>query len=259
MRKAILWRIAVTSLGVVLLVSLSPKAMSATKRPRWFPPSEVLPATLIADDDCYPELPQKLVGVPIIGLFLIPGEDSYLRDIPTRRVLRKVPIPGRDGVGLDVRPHPHKGPCLIMVTDEKPLFALHGKHGLEERIVPTVLSQRRDISCKAPLNLRFSGTAYRFAFLPIPGTRPDYDQTHRLVVQSGSTSQHLGDAFCSGFETYSLVWAGDLDRDNKLDVVVGYGSEKGDGRWTLYLSRRKAAFGMPFFGPVARASFSCGC
>lgn len=210
-----------------------------------------LPASILVAHGSGADDSSLTTGTRVLGLYRVDGEDSYLRWVPV--VLKMVPDPHYTG---DSNTVPLVSQAEV-TGEDKPLLSLYGKHGLTERIVATVTDRQTRIEMKRPLTYRLGGQSYRFTYEPVPNANK-YDPQFRLVLRRGRMKHEFTPSYVNDITEFDeVVWAGDLDGDGKLDVILGSQGEKGEGDWVLYLSR-----GAPrgkLLRPVAKAWFSCGC
>ena len=92
-------------------------------------------------------------------------------------------------------------------------------------------------------DMRFKGTPHEFdkPVLPVPfkGTTWRFEaQVGKLTLTDGTHRQQLGFASDeSDMRTVRLLWAGDIDRDGKLDFLIDFSSDD-SGEQCLWLSSR---------------------
>lgn len=68
--------------------------------------------------------------------------------------------------------------------------------------------------------------------------RESEGELHRLVLATGPTRQRLYDQDGGELESWSLAWAGDLDGDGRLDLVLKADRSGNITTWRLFLSSR---------------------
>lgn len=123
----------------------------------------------------------------------------------------------------------------------EPLFLLKDATMLSVGPVLTIFGEDDETSWKhlvagQPIDLAVGGVAYSLEVIG-SGESPecsDLELPHnaRLVLKSGDKAQTLYSLgwHCGEDSSWSLIWAGDLDRDGKLDLYLsvspGYSSEK---------------------------------
>jgi hypothetical protein len=110
----------------------------------------------------------------------------------------------------------------------EPLFLIKGKGILKEGPVTTVFDDASSSSILAEsstIALNLAGTSYALKVAGSEDTTKCPDQSlprnARLVLVNGESRQVLYSLQeCGSDPTWALVWAGDLDRDGKLDLYV---------------------------------------
>lgn len=194
-------------------------------------------------------------AIALSTLFAI-GQPSLARE-PSPTVILVQPG-GYDGADLDVSVLPNRGwlaltahgghweliPAKVELTPEirspdqpEALVLLHAR-GLQTGKVNTpdvrlpdgIAGPQRDSTGKGSrqLELRFKARRYRLS-LSAPG--PDLPRS--LVLADGHTRTRLA----TGTDWATLMWAGDLDRDGRLDLIISTDYEDGQSADTcLYLS-----------------------
>ena len=175
-----------------------------------------------------------------LGLY-VNGREAVLRysKIQVRTVFDDVTDYGADtktGKGVSVR-----GP-------RKPVLLLRPGAGLVPGSVISVFNQRhpnfeRTLE-KVPVHLQLGKRSYVLKVVS-PDKQPSQCREHafprnaRLVLASGKSSQTLYTLGDCGNEPYwYLVWAGDLDRDGKLDLYVNVTQHYDVSERKLFLSAR---------------------
>ena len=121
-----------------------------------------------------------------------------------------------------------------MTTRPRVAFAVRCVAGLSAGRIVTVQSFQHDVSYDGPLNLTLG--AHKYRILLETRTAPSHA---RVIVTDGQQSQALYDG--EGVEQeghLDIVWAGDLDRDGKLDLVVSFFAKDSWYPYELLLSSR---------------------
>jgi hypothetical protein len=125
-----------------------------------------------------------------------------------------------------------KGSVALEATPADALLYLHVP-GLAVGKVDTPDMRFKGVSrvlASPALTIAFKGTVWRL------GTKDE-----RLALWSGARQQTLGDATDDEAMRQSyLAWAGDLDRDGQLDVIIKT-TREGAPTWCLWLSSRAVA------------------
>jgi len=108
--------------------------------------------------------------------------------------------------------------------------------------------------------------AIRITAESVPAPKPSGDAIStapncRLVLHSGSGENALKQVLYTGFQNEvegpRLLWAGDLDRDGRVDLFYNFGEHYTETKLMLFLS--SAARAGEIVGLVAQWSGSCGC
>jgi len=117
-----------------------------------------------------------------------------------------------------------------------PIFLLRGINGLEEGPVASIFDGNRWLKPGATEDLGLEGTEYSL-YATGEGKDEWSIEGYRLVLASGGKSQELaGYDICCDDSMPALIWAGDLDRDGRLDLFLDLSNHYNVGRRTLFLS-----------------------
>jgi len=115
---------------------------------------------------------------------------------------------------------------VVTSKETKALALLHSRSLVAGKVeTPNIkfLGERKRISIDSPssFNISYSGTNYRVSI----------DKSGTVALQNSEVTTVLD----SNREEASLVWAGDLDKDGKLDLILESGTDK-NATYCLYLS-----------------------
>ncbi len=207
--------------------------------PAWGAPAVVLPGDYHAE-----EVADATPG-PWLALLLGEGED---RLVETAVAIDPVPDPifGDDEKGTSGRRVSTPG------LDGQALFLLRGIEGLHAGTVTTVVGEPRDLAREAPLRM-FLGSAEqnRLEFDCQPDASAGAGLRCALRYSRGEHQQTLGEFSGSRDEqgllavgddaNPSLLWAGDLDRDGRLDFLLDLSDHYNVSLPTLFLSTHAGA------------------
>jgi hypothetical protein len=141
-------------------------------------------------------------------------------------MIRDVPAPIEDYAELTVESVP------------KVDFAVRCVPGLDEGRIQSVLAEQTDLVYDGPLSLSLGGRQYHISVRSSDKSLADA----RVVLMQGKLSQTLYSV--EGFADdphYSVVWAGDLDQDAKLDLVLNLNRKYSWNPYRLLLSTRADA------------------
>lgn len=150
-------------------------------------------------------------------------------------------------------PDPEKSGRLIEVPScPSPVIVIR-RAGLRDGSVATSFLGSAPLPSDLPLRLRLGGDTYGLA------TKRDRKdaETVDVMLTTGDVSQAITRiSGCCNDTWPSLVWAGDLDRDGKPDLLLELSAHYAGSQLTLFLS--SAASGSDPVGEVARfVSGSC--
>jgi len=111
--------------------------------------------------------------------------------------------------------------------------------------VPSDPSVLGDLDWKKPLKILFAGKTYLLTEEPSPRNP---DKEFQLVLSCEGIRQVIDTTNFLNDPNWSLIWAGDLDGDRRLDLLISY-SDEGSARTELLLSSHAKAD--PFVRRVA--------
>lgn len=204
--------------------------------PTWAAPTLILPGDYHAEE--------VVDATPGPWLALLPGEgEDQLVETPVAVEPVPDPIFGDDEKGTSGRRVSTPG------LDGQALFLLRGIEGLRAGTVTTVVGEPRDLAREAPLRM-FLGSAEqnRIEFDCQPDADAGAGLRCALRYSRGEHQQILGEFRGSRDDqgvlslgddaNPSLLWAGDLDRDGRLDLLFDLSDHYNVSLPTLFLSTR---------------------
>ncbi|NHC33890.1 hypothetical protein [Scytonema millei] len=152
--------------------------------------------------------------------------------LPTKITVNTV----RDYV-LDIDETKKTGKEILVDGKNTPIFLVKGSIPLKPGIVKTVFSGNAKFSPNSPplsvaLNLE-SGNIYQISVKERQNPETIY---HALLVYSGKDSIFQEISSCCDDGSTTLLWAGDLDRDGKLDLLIDISNHYHVSLLTLFLS-----------------------
>ncbi len=146
--------------------------------------------------------------------------------------------PGNEEEGVQVMQH------ISVEPPVEPLFLLRGG-GLTSGPVVTVFSGNweQSLTEKSPLTFRLADVSYELKIIRSEDTATCEEEglplNARLLLTSGESRQVLYSLVdCGPDAAWHLLWAGDLDRDGKLDLFVSVGQGMYDSPRKLFLSSK---------------------
>ena len=145
---------------------------------------------------------------------------------PVQFVIRDAPAAIEDYAELTVQSVP--------IVD----FAVRCIQGLRAGPIRSVVTEERDLIYDGPLTVDLENKQYK---IYVKSARKDLSDTRVLLTQ-GAKSQVLYSA--NGFVDephFVVVWAGDLDRDGRLDLIVNLHRKYSWHPYRLLLSSRASA------------------
>jgi hypothetical protein len=173
------------------------------------------------------EVPAKSSGEQWLGLFSTPNGFELL---PTKITVNYV----HDSI-MD-RDETIKTGKEVM-TDKKlqPIFLIKGSIPLKPGLVKTVFAGKTTFSPNSlPLSFYLedeSGDTYRISIAKRSDRETKY---HAILVWLNDISQEISP--CCADNSTELLWAGDLDRDGKLDLLINISNHYNVSIPTLFLS-----------------------
>lgn len=174
-----------------------------------------------------------------LGLF-VNGRNAFLRysKIRVRTVFDDI---------TDYGTRKKTGKSVSINGRRKPVFLLRGVIGLSPGPVTSVFQQTMNFEqtlAKVPVRLKLGKRSYVLKVIspdkdPTPCRDQAYPRNARLVLVSGKSSQTLYTLDdCGNDPSWCLLWAGDLDRDGKLDLYVNVTQHYDISERRLFLSSR---------------------
>jgi hypothetical protein len=146
------------------------------------------------------------------------------------------------------------GKRIVAESNSPPLFLVAPSLGLTEGPVATSLKESRVLEIDRPVLLGESGSATHLTAVGKPGGG---SRDCQIVLTVGAARQVLEDwGPCDEDGMPAVFWAGDIDRDGKLDLLVDVRHHYNSNDVVLFLSSR--ATGGAMVGRAARFATS-GC
>ncbi len=130
---------------------------------------------------------------------------------------------------------PNQGTAAIHQGATPPLFMASGLPNLGTRTIPTAEIDGQYLDGNSSAEIRFSGSTFRMLTVDHPEGQSGYD--FQIFLSDGKITQQLDERVEIGVDFPSLLWAGDLDGDESLDLVLS--SNAGlycSPTWALFLS-----------------------
>ena len=119
----------------------------------------------------------------------------------------------------------------VVDSKDTPLFLVRGLENAQPGVLPTAKVLGSEGSGQR-VTLAFRGTESALFLRANPGE----EEVHDLVFESGQRRQVLYESYGRNAGRIEVIWAGDLDRDGRLDFVVDYEEEDAGSVPTLFLS-----------------------
>ena len=82
----------------------------------------------------------------------------------------------------------------------------------------------------------FKGTPFSLAWIENHSYNVDQSIMTPIELELGNTKQIIGQL--PNWYTFKLLWAGDMDGDGRLDILVRIETDKGNGEYQLFLSTK---------------------
>lgn len=102
----------------------------------------------------------------------------------------------------------------------EPVFLVKNAPKLQPGIIKTILAEQTNLSVGESINLTLENQHYQIRFLPtFNDTTPAFGNVKVQLVMEGIT-QSLSSNLNKDEGGFSILWAGDLDGDGKLDLYV---------------------------------------
>lgn len=135
--------------------------------------------------------------------------------------------------------HEKTGKKVSVGQAQEPLLLLKGAGAWPRGRVATVSMERRRLGNAADLNFALGGKSYRLRVVSDDPTPSELlKRNSRLLLTFEGTSQVLSTVQEPLEGGWSLLWAGDLDGDGRLDLYMDLSRQDNVSRRTLFLSTR---------------------
>jgi hypothetical protein len=118
---------------------------------------------------------------------------------------------------------------------DTPLFLVRGLENAQPGSVPTARVQGPENPGPGQRVTLTLGGAQSALYIV---ARPGEEEAYSLVLESGKRRQVLYESYGWSEGRLKVIWAGDLDRDGRLDLVVDYSEHYAGSSPTLFLSSR---------------------
>lgn len=122
----------------------------------------------------------------------------------------------------------------VVDSRDTPLFLVRGLKNAQPGLLPTAQVLNEDPGPGQRVTLTFRGTDSALFLRANPGEEEAVD----LVFESGTRRQVLYESYGMNEGRIQVIWAGDLDRDGRLDFVVDYAEDDAGSAPTLFLSSK---------------------
>lgn len=236
-RAAVDWKMA--DVRAVVVAPDAPSVLAAwPEEPdvEWEPPqSPPQIARILETGDFHNEEVSARTGERWLGLY-VTDKGSFLAE----SVLTVAAV--RDDVVDDVKSSQKTGKRVSVNRREQPVVLVKGASTLRPGNVSTVFNGRMSLTNAASLDLRLGATSYGLSV----ATRDteysfaiDRNDAKLILNRDSENEQVLYDLGGTGqpIEGYwELLWAGDMDGDNKLDLYVQVGWHYNSTQRKLFLS-----------------------
>lgn len=199
-------------------------------------PGPALPVGLLETGEFHGEEVTARTGERWLGLHITNDHSTLIR---YRLTVEKVHDPIGDSAGEMT------GKKVTVDLPLEPLFLVKGARMLSSGPVNTIFKAAPDFEKSLekipPLTLKLAGVSYT---LKVVGSKDDvkcrlqeFPRNANLILSSGETEQVLYSLDNCGNDPYwHLLWAGDLDRDGKLDLYVSVNQHYNVSEKRLFLS-----------------------
>lgn len=129
------------------------------------------------------------------------------------------------------------GKKVTVRRNSQPLFLIKGAAMLRPGSVMTVVQDEKNLGNGATIDLDLKGKRYQLKVVSDDPEPKDYlVQKTKLVLTRGRASQTLVSLKAHDDGGWILYWAGDLDRDGKLDLYMNLTNHYNVTRKVLFLS-----------------------
>jgi hypothetical protein len=139
---------------------------------------------------------------------------------------------------VDENPKIKTGKKVSVIHARKPLFLLKGAGFLRATAVRTVFAgDENNLVNGESVDLRLGGKSYKLKVVSNDPTPVSYVVANsRLILSSGAKSQVVFSVEQPDDAGWSLLWAGDLDGDGKLDLYMDLHNKYNSSQRRLFLS-----------------------
>lgn len=129
------------------------------------------------------------------------------------------------------------GKKVMVHRDSDPVFLVKGAAMLRPGPVVTIFRERKSLGNAATIDLELKGKQYQLKVISQDPQPKDFLlQNTKLVLTLGRTSQTLISLKEHTDAGWFLFWAGDIDRDGKLDLYLDLSNHYNVSRRVLLLS-----------------------
>ena len=138
---------------------------------------------------------------------------------------------------VDDDPKEKTGKKVGVSSALKPVFLLSGASMLNRGAVTSVFSEERSLGNGDVINLNLGGNKYQLRVISNDPTPARYLVHNSKLLLTGRTKSQV--LFSVGEHTdagWSLLWAGDLDGDGKLDLYMDLNTHYNTSQRRLFLS-----------------------
>ncbi len=173
-------------------------------------------------------------GNEYLGLHISDNDESMLLNYKV--TVERVHDPLGDG------PDEMTGAKVSVDLPLEPLFLVNAGEILSAGPAQTIFAGSFDqpLREQEPVNLKLSDVSYQLKVVPGEGEtcgQHALPRNAKLVFSSGETNQVLyGLEECGNDATWFLIWAGDIDRDGKLDLYLNVTQHYNVSERKLFLS-----------------------
>ncbi len=138
---------------------------------------------------------------------------------------------------VDAETKETSGKKVTVSRNTDPIFLLKGAAMLRPGPVVTIFQEQKTLGNGATIDLRLNGNRYQLKVVSHDPKPSNFLlQNTKLVLTMGKTSQTLISLKEHTDAGWFLFWAGDIDRDGKLDLYLDLAPHYNVSRRTLFLS-----------------------
>ena len=165
-----------------------------------------------------------------LGLFRVANGFALL---PSTISVDAVIDPVVDGDGTNKK----SGKRVTVDRATKPIFLLKGATMLRLGPVATIFQGQKSLANGSTINLQLNANRYQLKVVSQDPEPKDYlAQNTKLVLTMGKMSQTLISLRENDDAGWFLFWAGDIDRDGRLDLYMDLSNHYNVSRKELFLS-----------------------